>query len=248
MALNKLLHLFSAKRPTETKEETRQRQGRWINAKLREWQLAWHALFDQDPGQPTADNAAKTEPIPDDLDRDYRLIFGFCEVTAETRAACFALLPKGDQLAERFEQFYETRNKDIPPEAAIALAEEMRKAFKDCWANYRGNWDHIAVVDEDDEAAHKALGLECGLREAFEKPLFQPDPDDKLAEIAAELFLREPLYTAAWNTYYAGDWITGIYHPPAHDKCLEINYKLWLGGWDLLIGRNGIGLTQRRHR
>jgi len=242
MSFKKVIGLFSSAHSNETKEGARKRQNQWIKAQQREWQLAWHDLFDQDPGQATADNAAKGDDIPDELDRDYRLIHGFCEVTVETRAACFALLPHGQKLAHRFEQFYNSRNASISHDDAEELAKKLHNEIGDCTVNFKGDWSHIVVADKDDKAVFEKLELEYSVYDIFEKSLLEPHSEKELPELAASLFLTEISYAAAGNYYQPGQWIEGVYREPAQDRCLGIVYELWLGGWDLLVGSKGLAL------
>lgn len=246
MIIKKLFGLMSSKSKQETKEETRQRQNNYIKAQHRTWQLAWHDLFNQDPGQASADNAAKDSQIPDDPNCDYRLIFGFCEITKGTRAACLSLLPHGDELTKRFEQFYNTQNTPIPPAKAMDLAGKLTETINNCHINFEADWNNIIIAEMNDKTALDALEIEHDLHELFEGSLLEPHPEEKLEMLAADLFLTEPFYAAAGNYYQAGRWITGLYHEPARDKCLAIVYALWLGGWDLSLGRKGIALIPLR--
>lgn len=246
MVFKKLMGLFGEKPAPESQEEARARQNLIIKAQMREWQLAWHKLFDQDLGQATADNAAKDDEIPNELDRDNRLIHGFCEVSVATRAACFALLPRGAEVAERFEQFYNSRNSAISQEDAVALVETMRGHIKECTVNYESNWAHIEVLEHDDKAGQDALGLEYSVYDIFERLGFDPYPEDTLTEMAASFFLTEPLYAAAGNWYEPGQWIDAVYREPAQDACLRLVYELWLGKWNVLLGTKGVALIKMR--
>ena len=244
MSIKKLVGFFSSSSSNETKEEVSKRQNSWIKSQEREWQLAWNALFDQDPGQATADNAAKGKDIPNEIDRDHRLIFGFCEVTVDTRKACFALLPKGRKLAERFEQFYNSRNASISQDEAMVLVKSLSNAIKDCDVSFEANWDNIVVVDNNDRTALHALELEGGVYETFGSLMVDPYPEKKLPEIAASFFISEICYAAAGNWYQPGRWIEGVYLEPAEDRCVGLVYKLWLGGWDVQVGHKGIALIR----
>lgn len=248
MRFRALTGLFSSKGAKETKAEAQERQNRWIKAKEREWQLAWNDLFDQDPGQPTADNAAKGDSIPDRPSEDYRLIFGLSEVTAQTRAGCFALLPEGAEVARRFEQFMQSRNKDISEDEALALVKRIAAEIAGATVYLNGDWSDIRVVDREDDAAQAELELEYRVHDLFEGSLLEPCPEEKLEALAASLFLTEPLYANAGNYYQPGQWISGVYMEPAQDRCLGLVYELWLGGWDVLVGAKGVGVLRLRNR
>lgn len=247
MNIKKLLAGLMRRSPNETKEEARARQNVWLKSQLREWQLAWHELFDKDPGQATADNAAKDEQIPDDLNCDFRLIFGFCEVTADTRAACFDLLPQGEKLAERFEQFFSSRNAPITDEDAMKLAIQLRENINRSDVNFQGDWSNIVIADAFNKDEIDDLGLEYRVHDLFDGSLLDPHPEDNLREVAASLFLTEPFYAAAGNSYQPGQWIKGIYLTPAQDACLRLVYELWLGKWDVEVGSKGVALVPVRN-
>ena len=221
--------------------DLRQQQNDQISAQMGEWQLAWHELFDKDPGQATADNAAKGECIPDELDFDYRIIHGFCEVTSDTRAACFALLPRGADLSERFEQFFVSRNASISEAAAKALALKLCGLLQKLPINFQSDWSNLVIANRGDDAL-EALVLDYTVYDLFQGSMIKPHDKDKLSEIAADLFLTEPLFAAAGNWYQPGQWITSVYLEPEKDACLAIIYELWLGDWDFLIGSKGVAL------
>jgi hypothetical protein len=156
------------------------------------------------------------------------------------------LLPHGDELAKRFEQFYNTQNTPIPPTDATDLAQKLADTIKDCNVNFEADWSNIVIAEISNETIIDALEIEHDLDELFEGSLLDPHPEDKLEMLAADLFLTEPFYAAAGNYYQPGRWLTGHYHEPAQDQCFGIVYTLWLGGWDLSIGSKGIALTPFR--
>lgn len=222
-------------------EAQRERQNDWIKQKFKAWQLRWNDLFDQDAALKAAGEFERDDPLPDDIHVDYRLIFGLSHATAETRQACFALFPHGDEMHRRFDAYLGSQRPTLSEPQARALVNEIAQHIDSASPNERLDWTRISIVRrEDRDPSHPAGRLD----ELFDGNLLQPEPEEEWPAIAARLFLTEPLYASAGNYYELRDWVTAAMFDPARDRIHALVYQLWHAGWQPLVSAEGVLLLR----
>lgn len=225
-------------------ETPRNRQNDWIKQKMRAWQSDWHEVFDQDPVLCATEEFERPDPLPENIQSDYRLIFGLSKATRKSRQSCFALFPEGAEMQRRFETFLAGNPTTLTQAEVRALASEIAQhAIK---SNPDGDvdWDTIDFLDHNTKGAQELLSRTDDISYLFERNLLNPVAETELPSVAAELFLTEPLYASAGNNYQLRDWITAAMFDTNLDKIYEMTYRLWRAGWRLRVAREGVILIR----
>ncbi|MGI2030942.1 hypothetical protein ACRQ1B_00985 [Rhizobium panacihumi] len=225
------------------RDAMRERQNEWIKERYKEWQFAWHDIFDQDRTLQAKGDFERPDPLPDDIDSDYRLIFGLFHAEQETRRRCFAMLANGEEMHRRFDAFVTGTRQQLSEQEARQLVSDLGKAVDAASPDEQVDWSRVTIVNRDDADALDNLS-ECDRIEVlFSENLLEPTPEKELSALAAQLFLTEPLYAAAGNFYELRDWVTGIGFDPRRDRAFELIYKVWDGGWQPLVSEDGVILA-----
>jgi hypothetical protein len=223
----------------------RDKQNAWITAKHREWQAQWHDLFDADKaltGQAEFDRPAV---LPSTLDTDYRLIFGLSHTTPETQKKCFGLFLSGTEMQRRFAAFL--AGKSVPmaeTEARVRLGDVVELITKIVPHKDVGSFG-VTVVDADTEEGNNALQEADDISVLLERGLLEPLDRKGLQEFAARSFLFEPLLAMAQNFVQPENWITSAMSGGLTDDVHSRLYKMWVGGWQVRVGEEGLILGKR---
>ncbi len=218
-----------------------------IKARIREWQIAWHDLFDADQTLIAAGEFERPDPLPDREDIDFRLIFGLSQAEAATREACFALFPNGAQMAERFSQHLGSVLLPLPEEEARAGVAQIAELLPTMGPHEEVNFSTITVVDRDTPEGMEALRNTDNLTYTLENTLVDPFSFPNVEAVAAHHLLTEPLYAAAGNYYHLHDWVTGAMFDPRWDELQIILYRLWHGGWQVCLDADQAIVLAKRH-
>ncbi len=227
-------------------ETQRNRQNDWINQMFGAWQAVWHDLFDHDTALQAAGEFERPDPLPEYPNSDYRLVLGFCHALPETRRACFALFPNDAEMHRRFESHLAGRPPAITEIAARELLADVARHMPAANPNAAVGWANIEIVDRDTPEGFARLAQTDGIATLFERNLLKPVPEDELPAVAAKLFLKEPLYASAGNYYELGNWVTASMFDPARDQIHGLIYRLWNGGWQIMLAEKGVILARHR--
>jgi len=225
---------------------TRDEQNDFIKRKLKDWQIEWHRLFDEDETLEGTEYAPGESRMAKDIDSDFRLIFGISAVAPETRQACFRLFPMGAEMCRRFEGFLNGKSETITEEAARNIAIQICEHVKEAKPMELYNWSNIQVIDRESPGADEILSKTDRVTRIFDRSGLKPVPDEELMSLAADIFLTEPFYMCAGNCYEPGDWIKGVLKTKAQDYIFERVYAIWQGGWFFAVGEEGVVLSRMR--
>ncbi|WP_139221697.1 hypothetical protein [Paracoccus halophilus] len=226
-------------RPVSDPESERERQNLWISQKLAAWQTAWHDAFDRDPG---AD--PRPDPLPAEIDSDYRLIFGLSATGTDTRKACFALFPGGTEMHRRLDHYLTAPAPILSAREAQDMVARIADTIDRTKPNDQIDWSRVEVIAREAPDADYRLAMTTGLSYLFERDLLLPSPERELPAIAARIFLTEPLYAAAGNSWELCDWVTGAMFDRHQDRIHELAFRLWHAGWRLRLPENGVILVR----
>ncbi|MGL5011226.1 MAG: hypothetical protein ACRC6I_15210, partial [Paracoccaceae bacterium] len=116
---------FFASQPEPQLPVDRDAQNAWIDARLMEWQVLWHDLFDADRNLMAMDEFDRPAPLPAQLDTDYRLMFGLARTTPETQEKCFALFPAGKEMQRRYAHVLSATRVQMPEADARSRLGEV---------------------------------------------------------------------------------------------------------------------------
>ncbi|MEL6544740.1 MAG: hypothetical protein AAFQ82_08945 [Myxococcota bacterium] len=216
-----------------------------MSEQTREWQLAWHDLFDIDQTLADAGEFWRPDPIPDELDRDYRLIFGLSQAERATRNACFALLPKGAEMATRFDDFLRSTPRPMAEAEARALLAEVEELLPGFRPHEEVDFNAVTVVDRETTEGAEALRRTDDILYVLEGTAADPYRSADPTAIAAYSFLTEPLYASCGNFYHLRDWVTGLLFDPNWDRLQHILFRLWDGGWQVRVSDDGVVFARR---
>lgn len=232
--------------PASYRPQEREDQSAWIKKVLREWQLRWHDFFDVDRDLADEGEFERPVPLPDEIDCDYRLIFGLKRATAQTRRACFEVFPSGKKMHKRFEDFLSSTPHALKEAEARARVTEVIALIEEIGPNEDVDFSKIKVVDRDTKEGMNALNNSDDVTILLERSAVSPHPVDDLEKVAARLFLTEPLYATAGNFYQVSNWVTAAMTGGTTDKLHFALYELWAGGWQVALGSDGLILASRR--
>lgn len=230
--------------PDRPKE--RSDQSVWIKKAMREWQLRWHDIFDGDRDVVAADGFARPDPLPDEVNCDFRLIFGLSRATAQTRQACFDLFPSGTEMHKRFEHFLSSKPSPFGEAEAKARLAAVIASIEALAPNEDVDLSRVRVVDCDTKEGLAALSNTDDVTILFEQNAMSPYPVEDLEKVAALLFLTEPLYAAAGNSYHVSNWVTAAMTGGRTDELHFELYELWMGGWQVALGSDGLIIASQR--
>lgn len=233
---------------TEPLPTSREEQNEWIKARFREWQLAWHDIFDRDERLMENVDYDRPDPIPGDIDEDHRLLFGLTHATPATQRACFALLPGGGKMYERYRTFLERPSTPLPEEAARVGVAALIALIDRIGANGDFPRNRVVVVDRDTDDGLAHLSRTDDLSVLLEGSLLAPDLPKDVPGRAARLFLVEPLYSSAGNFHHLNDWVTAVHADELVDAFETQRFDLWMGGWQALFDDEVIVLARREVR
>ncbi len=205
------------------------------------WQQHWHEMFDLDP--PRENDAAWSLPLPA-MSEDFRLLTGLAWTTPEVRQKCFAVLPKGQAMWERFEAYLSEKRVAIGPERAENLFYEQLALFAKLGVSI-DTQKPLRFVGPSEHSVHDAFARADMLHYFCEDLV-----DDRLAgePLASDAyyFLREPLYWQG-NHYHGADWITWpLLERPGEPDLFRPTLSLWNGGWSVGINDDGPFCYDRR--
>jgi hypothetical protein len=218
----------------------------YIKARFKDWQLAWHDLFDQDAALLAAGEFARPDPFPDEIDRDYQLIFGLSRATPATREKCFALFPEGAEMCRRFEEFRSAKPEPLPEKAARQALPGIIGLLVQLGASDVPDPTTARVVNRDTPEGLDLIRGTDHVTILVDDSVLDPAGADRLLRIAAGLFLTEPLYAAAGNYYHLRDYVTSVLTGGQADVLQAALYRLWLGGWQVMLDGEGLILAQRK--
>lgn len=218
------------------------------------WQRHWHQILDSYDDHPdeVADDKGVPDPLPD-LDHDFRLLFNFWSADwpsgADARKRAFAILPRGDQLLARIEDYLSTPAQAIDADQATTILRQGVDITR------RAGFDTPDPAGPVRILARPAVSLNDAYSRAESPFVDVRDAMDDMAEneageagAAAYYFLSEPLYRLA-TTYDVSSWIVwplcSRLTAPADDPTVAA-MRLWLGGWSSGWDEEGLFLFDRR--
>ncbi len=234
---------LAAIEPEVDREALRKRQNDWIKARYKEWQLAWHDIFDQDQKLDNEGEFERPDPVPDDIDHDNRLIFGLSRAERETCKRCFAMLANGEEMHRRFDEFMNSTPRVMPESEARQLVAELGRHVEAAGPDKNVDWNQITILDRHAADARETRSGYTRVESLISESPLEPASEAELAAVAAQFFLTEPLYAAAGNFYELYDWVTAVGFDPRRDKVFELAYRLWDGGWQPLVSEKGVILA-----
>lgn len=214
-----------------------------MSQKLQEWQILWHDAFDQDANLRADDDMERPDPLPDDIDTDFRLIFGLRFITAETRRVCFSVFPNGEELCRRYEDFLSKPPVAYSEEEARAMLKTLTQYVEAAGPEEELDWDRVHVVDPGVPEGEGRLASSSWLGMLFFDAKHELEGDEGLVEE----FLTEPLYASAGNDYVLPDYLIGALMSNTYDRVFELAYRLWRGGWGVYPAADGITLADFRN-
>lgn len=226
--------------------EERGDQNAWIKKTMRDWQLRWHDLFDVDRDLIAAGDFDRPSPLPCEIYRDYRLIFGLSRASPKTRQACFDVFPLGTKMHDRFQDFLSSKPLALKEAEARARLAGVIALIEAIGPNEDVDLSNVTVVDRDTDEGVDILNVSDDVTVLLEKNALSPHPVEDLKMVAAQLFLTEPLYAAAGNFYQVANWVTAAMTGGATDKLHSELYQIWMGGWQVAVGSDGLILASRR--
>ena len=101
-------------------------------------------------------------------------------------------------------------------------------------------------MDRDTDAGRPSLQHADNVTVLIESPLLALKKATQLPRTAAKRFLTEPLYASAGNNYHVRDWVCSAMTGPLEDSLMAELYRLWLGGWEVYLGDEGVILAHFR--
>lgn len=218
-----------------------------VNEQLRIWQIQWHDLFDEDQTLIEAGEFERPAPIPERHDLDFRLIFGLLRAEPATREACFALFPKGAEMAARFERWRDTPPAPLSEAEARDGIETLSRIIPPLGPHKDVNFGQITVIDRDTPEGMEALCRTDNLTYVLENTSVDPYNSKDTEARAALIFLAEPLYAACGNYNHLRDWVTAAMYEPGWDAVQDVLFHLWAGGWQVALDESdAIVLAHRR--
>jgi hypothetical protein len=183
---------------------------------------------------------------------DFRLLFNFWhpgfEQGAEARGRAFALLPRGEAMLARVENYLATPQSFCGSDEARRVLRQGLSRIRDAGTEAPDPKGDIRILDSSMLSVQEAFA-------AADTPFIHLD--DELASRAfaesgqvgedAFYFLREPLYRLS-ATYTVANWILWPLCAPAGAPDLtEAACVLWRGGWSAGWDGEGIFLFDRRN-
>lgn len=223
----------------------RSAQNDWIKKTNRSWQARWHDLFDADCDLVASGEFDRPTPIPGDVDCDYRLIFGLTRATSKTRQECFALFPAGPDMHRRFEDFLLSKPAAISEAEANARLTNIIALIEAIAPNEDVDFSNARVVDCATEEGQSELNNTDDIAVLLEGNSLSPHPVEQLPKTAARLFLTEPLYAAAGNSYHVSNWVTAAMDGGMTDQLQSELYELRAGGWQVALDTDGLILAKQ---
>ncbi|RTQ35212.1 hypothetical protein EJP69_12570 [Variovorax gossypii] len=214
-----------------------------LSPEQRKWQRHWHEVFDAALGP----DGPPGEPLPDDIDTDFRLQFELWDLPAEARARAFSVFPNAAGMLARIDA-----HRSAPPSAIDA--DEATRILRDGLKLLR----RLGIESPEPDAAVAVLDTgKVSLHDAFSKAdspfieLHDALHDMALRETGeagkdAYFFLSEPLYRLA-ASYAVAHWICWpLCAQPGAPDATEAEYRLWRGGWSAGWSEEGVFLFDRR--
>jgi hypothetical protein len=235
----------SFRRTPLDKAAKQERQNQWITERFKDWQRAWHDAFDTDATLQAAGEFERPDPLPDDVQDDYRLVFGLSHAEQKTRQHCFAMFPNGAEMHRRFDQFLAAQPTRMSEQDARWLAAQLLQVLLTIRPDQSETWKHIAVVESKPMDDRHPLANYDPIHTVFESNLLEPYSEQDLPAIAAAHFLAEPLYASGGNFFELREWVTSAMRSKSRDEISTIVYRLWRGGWFAGQADDGLVLAER---
>lgn len=223
----------------------RELQNERIHAALLKWQRQWHDYFDSDHDLVAAGEFDRPAQLPADINCDFRLINGLYHAKRDTREKCFALFPEGAEMQKRFEDFLLSKPMTISEADARTRLVKIVALIESIGPNENVYFSNVRIVNRDTDEGFAELVRSDNITILLEHSLLSNHPVDEVPQVAARLFLTEPLYVAAGNDYHVCDWITAAMTGGATDALHAELYQLWTGGWEVALGEDGLILAHR---
>lgn len=211
-------------------------EGMTMEEKLRMLQEKWHDFFDEDPILNAEGGMKRPGELPERFDIDDRLSFGFGMATSATRGKCFGLFPHGAEMHRRFEDYLESPRSQISQDEAKAILAKVLPLFQQVVPEAVVKAENIKFLDEAEEGYRKSIKY----ADYMGFLVYEVCPSNQLS-----LFLREPLYVAGESMYYLCEWVTSVSVPEPIAELQELLYRLWLGGWQVLLDPDSVILLKR---
>ena len=217
---------------------TRAAQNRWIKSKLKEWQLNWNDLFDADQQLSQFKEFDRPSLLPEDIDCDFRLIFGLNRVSSITSAKCFDLFPSGAEMHRRLQNHLLSAPVILGDLDALRIAELIITTIKKIDFRRGGEISGVRVVKFTSPEKQAALSNTDDISILLEKNLLRPHPIENLEQVAARLFLSNPLYALAGNCSHLRDWVASAMVGGLEEELYTQLYELTEGGWMVALGED----------
>ena len=209
----------------------------------RKWQRHWHEVFDAALGP----DGPPGQPLPEDIDTDFRLQFELWDLSAEARAQAFSVFPRAGEMLVRIDAHRSAPPQAIDADEAIRILRNGLKLLHQLGIEAPESDAAIAVLDPG----------KLSLQDAFSKadsPFIEFH--DVLHDMAlretgeagkdAYFFLSEPLYRLA-ASYPVAHWICWpLCAPAGAADASESEYRLWQGGWSSGWSEEGVFIFDRR--
>jgi hypothetical protein len=238
--------LFSpGKAATPAPPEDPQERIAWRKARMFAWQAAWHDHFDRDKTLMALGEFDRPKSIRDDIDSDYRLIFGISRAEKATRDACFDQFPQGAEMAARFDAYLTKKPVQMTQAEAREGLEELAPLLTAAGPSEEIDYAHVEIVDRDTKEGLQALGQTDDVTIVLEASEFEQRTYTDLASNTARSFLTEPLYASAGNYYQLRDWVTSAMYGRESDAIYGVLYRMWAGGWQVALGESSVILAKR---
>lgn len=221
-------------------------QNEWIKSKLKEWQVQWHDYFDLDRTLMADSEFERPLPMPDEIQTDFRLIFGLSKALPQTREKCFDLFPEGKEMFRRFESYLSTPYVPLSESDARSGLAKVSELIREIGPNEPVNFSNVRIVDRDSEEGLSEIQYADDVTVLLEGSLLDCWPVEELPKKSARFFLTEPLYAAAGNFYHVVEWVTAGMEKGLNDELQTELYHLWHGGWQVLLGEEGVILAHRK--
>lgn len=215
-----------------------------IEAMHRKWQIAWHDLFDADQELARTEEANRPNTLPSDVASDYRLVFGLAHASTKTREQAFAFFPSGDLMFERVEDYLDRPNVGMQEEEARARLETIRQLLLALVPDEEPELHGLEIVAGTRVALIEELNASDDLAwmlEGFPSPL---EPQDEALVLASEIFVTEPLYAMAGNSYELQRWVTCAMRKGPTERIYRELYELHIGGWQAALGESALLLAK----
>jgi hypothetical protein len=209
-----------------------------------EWQGAWHDLFDQDAQFVATVENARPNPLPESIDCDFRLIFGLSQVSAATRASCFALFPSGPIMAERLEAYLGKKAAPISESEARLRLDELLELACEIAPKAVSELEGLPVICGDRASLIERLNASDDLSWLFEDNHSSLSAEAEAMALAVERFLSEPLYATAGNFHQLREWVTSALRGGATEDFQRQVFELFAGGWQVALGEDAVLLAK----